>query len=612
MPHSAVEGGSSSAMPSSMPQNRTWHIMHPVRGQIRLAMCLSGLSVLSGIAFLLFLAWSIQLLIVQPASWPLLTMVGAVLCLCASYLLRLLAFNQSHYAAFRLENQIRSALAEQLARIPLGEVQRLGTGSLAKIVQDDVKALHLFVADSTPLYARAFVAPLCTGALLFWLDWRLALAALLVLVIGAGMLRLAMRNAGEINQRYNHAREEVSTAVIEFVQAMPVVRTFDTGASTFGRYQQALENYLDVLTRWYQQAGFSARFSFAVLNPLPTLLVLCWVAYGFYYAGELDFSLWVAVLLLGNGMAEAVMPMMALNHMVAKTRLSISRIQDVLALSPLPETESDALPADASVSFEQVSFRYDQHVSDWVLEDVSFQVPAGSVTALVGASGAGKTTVARLIPRFWDVTAGRILIGGVDIRQMKTATLMQQVSFVFQEPFLFADTIANNIRLGLPEKSMEEVIAAATAAQAHDFIMALPQGYDTLAGERGQFLSGGQRQRIAIARALLHNRPILVLDEPTAFADPENEAALLAALGVLMQGKTVIMVAHRLSTIRDADQIVVFDRGRLSESGRHDVLLAAQGRYSELWRHYEQAQNWALGNAPYSTSSSNGQSGDRA
>ncbi|UEM41438.1 ABC transporter ATP-binding protein/permease [Pectobacterium aquaticum] len=586
--------------------------MHPVRGQIRLAMCLSGLSVLAGIAFLLFLAWSIQLLIVQPASWPLLTIVGALLCLCASYLLRLLAFNQSHYAAFRLENQIRSALAEQLARIPLGEVQRLGTGSLAKIVQDDVKALHLFVADSTPLYARAFVAPLCTGALLFWLDWRLALAALLVLVIGAVVLRLAMRNAGEMNQRYNQAREDVSTAVIEFVQAMPVVRTFDTGASTFGRYQQALENYLDVLTRWYQQAGFSARFSFAVLNPLPTLLVLCWVAYGFYHAGELDFSLWVAVLLLGNGMAEAVMPMMALNHMVAKTRLSISRIQDVLALSPLPEAESDALPADASVSVEQVSFRYDQHASDWVLEDVSFQVPAGSVTALVGASGAGKTTVARLIPRFWDVTAGCILIGGVDIRQMKTATLMQQVSFVFQESFLFADTIANNIRLGLPEKSMEEVVAAATAAQAHDFIMALPQGYDTLAGERGQFLSGGQRQRIAIARALLHNRPILVLDEPTAFADPENEAALLAALGVLMQGKTVIMVAHRLSTIRDADQIVVFDRGRLSESGRHDVLLAAQGRYSELWRHYEQAQNWALGHAPCSTSLSNGQSGDRA
>ncbi|MBA0203742.1 ABC transporter ATP-binding protein [Pectobacterium aroidearum] len=582
--------------------------MHPVRGQIRLAMCLSGLSVLAGIAFLLFLAWGIRLLILQPASWPLLTIVGAVLCLSASYLLRLLAFDQSHYAAFRLENQIRIALAEQLARIPLGEVRRLGTGSLAKIVQDDVKALHLFVADSTPLYARAFVAPLCTGALLFWLDWRLALAALLVLLVGAAVLTLAMRDAGEMNQRYNQAREAVSTAVIEFVQAMPVVRTFDTGASTFGRYQQALEHYLDVLTRWYQQAGFSARFSFAILNPLPTLLVLCWVAYGFYHSGDLDFSLWVAVLLLGNGMAEAIMPMMALNHMVAKTRLSISRIQDVLALSPLPEAENDALPADASVSFEQVSFRYDRHVSNWVLEDVSFQVPAGSVTALVGASGAGKTTVARLIPRFWDVTAGRILIGGVDIRQMKTATLMQQVSFVFQESFLFADTIANNIRLGVPEKSMDEVIAAATAAQAHDFIMALPQGYDTPAGERGQFLSGGQRQRIAIARALLHNRPILVLDEPTAFADPENEAALLAALGVLMRGKTVIMVAHRLSTIRDADQIVVFDRGRLSESGRHDALLVAQGRYSELWRHYEQAQNWALGGA----SSVNGQAGERA
>ncbi|MGI8464422.1 ABC transporter ATP-binding protein [Pectobacterium punjabense] len=607
MPHSAVDSDSSAATSPSTPQRRAWQIMHPVRGQIRLAMFLSGLSVLAGIAFLLSLAWSIQLLIVQPASWPRIPMGGAVLCLCASYLLRLQAFNQSHYAAFRLENQIRSALAERLACIPLGEVQRLGTGSLVKIVQDDVKALHLFVADSTPLYARAFVAPLCTGALLFWLDWRLALAALLVLVVGAVVLMLAMRHAGEMNQRYNQAREQVSAAVIEFVQAMPVVRTFDTGASTFGRYQLALENYLDVLTRWYQQAGFSARFSFAVLNPLPTLLALCWVAFGFYSHGSLDFGLWVAVLLLGNGMAEAVMPMMALNHMVAKTRLSIARIQDVLALPSLPETDSDAFPIDASVHFEQVNFRYDRYASDGVLEDVSFQVPAGSVTALVGSSGAGKTTVARLIPRFWDVTAGRILIGGVDIRQMKTETLMQQVSFVFQESFLFADTLANNIRLGLPEKTMDEVIAAATAAQAHDFIMALPHGYDTLAGERGQFLSGGQRQRIAIARALLHNRPILVLDEPTAFADPENEAALLAALGILMRGRTVIMIAHRLSTIRDADQILVFDRGRLSESGQHDALLAAQGRYSELWRHYEQAQSWALGSVPPSS----GQAGER-
>ena len=583
---------------SATPQNRAWHIMHPVRGQVRIAMCLSGLSVIAGNAFLLALAWSLHVLILHPSSWPVIPVSTAILCLCLSYLLRLQAFNQSHYAAFRLENQIRSQLAGKLGQIPLSEVQRLGAGPLTKIIQDDVKSLHLFVADSTPLYARAFVAPLCSGVLLFWLDWRLALVALLVLVIGAVVLMLAMRNSGEMNQRYNEAREQVSSAVIEFVQAMPVVRTFDTGASTFSRYQQALENYHRVLTRWYQQAGFSARFSFAILNPLPTLLALCWAIFIFSANGEGNFSLWLAVLLLGNGMAEAIMPMMALNHMLSKTRLSIARIQDVLSLEPLPETQSDNSPRDASLTFEEVSFCYSSDTETRALDNVSFQVPVGSFTALVGSSGAGKSTVARLIPRFQDVTAGRILLGGVDIREMKTATLMQQVSFVFQDAFLFADTIANNIRLGLPEKSLDEVIAAARVAQAHEFIMALPQGYQTPAGERGLFLSGGQRQRIAIARALLHDRPILVLDEPTAFADAENEAALLTALVSLMKNKTVIMVAHRLSTIRHADQILVFDNGKLSETGRHDDLLAAGGRYSELWQHYEQAQRWSLGSEP--------------
>ncbi|PWC09771.1 ABC transporter ATP-binding protein/permease [Brenneria roseae subsp. americana] len=594
MPQSFVDGSPSDTASRPAKPVSAWHIMYPVRGQIGFAMFLSALSVMLGIAFLLSLAWCVSHLTRQPLVWPRWPIASAVSCLIGSYLLRLMSFNQSHYAAFRLENIVRSGLADHLAVLPLGVVQRYGAGALTKIVQDDVNALHLFVADSTPLYARAFVAPVCTALLLLWLDWRLALSATLVLAAGGVVLRLAMRRSGDMNQRYNQAREQVSTAVIEFVQAMPVVRTFDTGSSTFGRYQQALENYLDVLTRWYQQAGFSARFSFAILNPLPTLLLLCGMGYGLYHSDSLDFSLWIAVLLVGNGMAEAVMPMMALNHMVAKARLSISRIQEVMAMPALPETEPDTLPADAGVAFERVSFSYDGPTGDDVLHDVSFQVASGSLAALVGPSGAGKTTVARLIPRFWDVTGGRILIGGVDIRRMKTATLMQQVSFVFQEPFLFADTIANNIRIGLPDKSMDDVIAAATAAQAHDFIMTLPQGYDTLAGERGVFLSGGQRQRIAIARALLHNRPILVLDEATAFADPENEAALIAALSALMRDKTVIMVAHRLSTIRDADQILVFDRGELKERGCHEALMVEQGLYHRLWDNYERAQHWAL------------------
>ncbi|WP_444870505.1 ABC transporter ATP-binding protein [Rhodobacter capsulatus] len=231
------------------------------------------------------------------------------------------------------------------------------------------------------------------------------------------------------------------------------------------------------------------------------------------------------------------------------------------------------------------------------LDDVSFEVARGSVTALVGPSGAGKTTVARLVPRFWDVSAGQIEIGGHDIRKIGAGRLMQQVAFVFQESFLFADTIAANIRIGRPEATEAEVIAAARAAQAHDFITALPQGYETRAGERGVFLSGGQRQRIAIARALLQDRPVLVLDEATAFADPENEAELIAALSELMRGRTVIMVAHRLATIRDADQILVFERGRIVERGSHAALVGQGGLYARLWQNYETAQNWSLGAA---------------
>jgi len=294
-------------------------------------------------------------------------------------------------------------------------------------------------------------------------------------------------------------------------------------------------------------------------------------------------------------MAESLLPLMSLKHLVAKTQMSIHRIHEVLAEPelPVPEKTAAKTPEDASLCFEQVDFCYTPDGA-LVLQDVSFEVPAGTVTALVGPSGAGKTTVARLIPRFWDVTGGSIRIGGVDVREMLPETLMQQVAFVFQDTFLFADTLANNIRLGLPEATLDEVMAAAKAAQAHDFIMALPQGYDTQAGERGVFLSGGQRQRITIARAILQNRPILVLDEATAFADPENEAALVAALANLMQGKTVLMVAHRLSTIRDADQILVFDQGRLVERGQHNGLVAQAGVYARLWRNYEQAQDWAL------------------
>lgn len=582
-------------VPSANERHGEWFIMHPVRAQIRFAMALSVGAVVSGLAAMGLLALTVRQLLESPGKLPLPVMVAALGCTVLSFVLRKTSFDQSHYAAFRLEKILRMNISDHLARVSMGDIEAAGAGALSKVLYDDVKALHVFVADSTPLYARAYAAPVMTLCMLLWLDWRLALGATTVLVFGFGILSLAMRNRTEMVRLYNEARERVSASIIEFVQAMPVVRTFDSGKATFGRYQQALEGYLEMLTRWYRESGFPARFSFAVLNPMPTLAVLLWLGTWLIWQDTLSFAHWLAVLLIGTGMAEAMMPMMMLGHMIDKVKLSIARIYEVMNIPdlPVPASGAELFPADASVCFENVSFRYGKGDED-ALVDVSFTVPSGSVAALVGPSGAGKSTVARLIPRFWDVTSGRILIGGADVGRIASDLLMQQVAFVFQDTFLFADTIAANIRLGVPDADMDAVMAAAKAAQAHDFIQALPQGYDTLAGERGVFLSGGQRQRITIARAILQNRPILVLDEATAYADPENEAALVVALSELMRGKTVIMVAHRLATIRDADQILVFDKGRLAEAGRHEDLVVANGTYARLWRSYEQAQIWAL------------------
>jgi len=576
-----------------------WAIMAPVRGQIRWGLALSCLSCTCTLVALLALAWSVQALTVSPMAFPALHIGGALAATIAAYVLRRLSFDQSHHAGFRLETILRTQLTEHIAHLPLGVVQTTGAGGLAKVVFDDVKALHVFVADSTPLYARAYFQPLATLLLLLWLDWRLALAALAVLLLGVGILSGLMKKRADIMRSYHSQREKVSAAIIEFVQAMPVVRNFDTGQTTFGRYQRALETYLNTLLGWWSKTGLIAKTSMAILNPMPTLAVLLWLGAWLGQTGDasLNFATWIAALLLGTGMAEALMPLHTLNHLIDYAKLSSGRIQQVLALPVLPQAATQATPQDTSVVFESVTFHYDEG-SGAALEDVSFTAAPGTVTALVGPSGAGKTTVARLIPRFWDVTQGRILVGGVDVRELPADTLMAHVSFVFQDTFLFSCSIADNIRLGLPEATLADVQAAAHAAQAHDFIAQLPKGYDTQAGERGNFLSGGQRQRITIARAILQNRPILVLDEATAFADPENEAAIVAALSHLMRGKTVLMVAHRLSTIRDADQILVFERGRLCESGQHSSLLAQGGRYARLWNSYQQAQQWALRSSP--------------
>lgn len=569
-----------------------WAIVKPVQKKIYTAMAISAAGSAAGLGAVLMLAQTIHAQLEnQPVrGW----LTFALMLTIASYLLRGMAFKLSHLAAFALESILRVDLADHLAALPLGTIMIQGSAKLAKVMQEDIRALHVFVADSTPLYARAFAAPVMTVVLLIWLDFRLALVASSILFSGVVVLTFIMRAAPDLSQRFNTARERVNQAVIEFVQAMPVVRTFDGGRLSFGRYEVALTQYLEALVGWYRAQGTPSRVAMLILNPMPTLLALVWAGLYWISKGTLDFTTWLGVLLLGTGMAEAVTPYMALFHLIEKAKISIRRIIEVKSLPVLPVSKNPQVPRDASVRFESVTFHYEER-DDAALKQVSFTVPEGSFTALVGMSGAGKSTVARLIPRFWDVCGGRVCVGGIDVRDIDPGVLLKHVAFVFQDNVLFSGTIADNIRLGQDKTSMAQVITAAKAAQAHDFITALPQGYDAPAGERGENLSGGQRQRITIARAILQDRPVLVLDEATAFADAENEKLLMRALDELMRGKTVLMIAHRLSTINHADQILVFADGRLVESGPPDCLRDGAGVFATLWQAYENAQAWRIG-----------------
>jgi len=577
-----------------------WAIITPVNSYIRWAMVISALSGILSVIGFVFLAYVIGLVMggtINLFGFELgfkeaLILLASITIL--SFLTKFYSFVISHLGAFKLEQILRTDITTHLAQIPLGHIITLGTGAIKKVLLDDVKNLHAFVADTTPMLAKAIVAPLASMVALFVIDYRLGLVAIAILLVGAVLMKFVMKDSVSHRENYEQSQSEINKAVIEFVQAMPVVRTFDDGTTSFKRYNDALAKYRTNLKAWFGSTSTPAKIAMTVLSPMPTLLAVTIMGLFFLMNGTLEFAPFIAALLVSTGMADALMPLMWMSNFVKKSSAAAIRIQEIMDIPVLYNSNTHKKIQNTNILFKNVDFKYNEK-DNYALKNINFEVKANTVTALVGPSGAGKSTVAKLIPRFWDVSSGSIKIGGIDIKDIDSQTLMDTVSFVFQDTFLFNDTLSNNIKMANENATDKDMIEACKAAQIHDFILSLPNGYETMAGDRGTNLSGGQKQRITIARAILRNTPIVVLDEATAFADPENEEEIIKALANLMKNKTVIVIAHRLSTIKDVDQIIVFDNAEVQEKGKHQELLTIQnGIYAKLWSNYEKAQNWDI------------------
>ena len=517
----------------------------------------------------------------------------AVLFAVLSYAVYVCALLCSHLSAFRIATNLRLAVTEHLSRLPLGFTESFGSGKLRKIIEESTGAAEAYLAHQLPDQYSAMATPAGLIVLLFVFDWRLGLLSLVpVFLAFAIMATMTGKRMAEKMRQYGNALAAMSGEAVEYVRGIPVVKTFGQSVFSFKKFKATIDEYEKWVIAYTEELRVPMLFYTAAINGVFAFLIagaFLFTRNGVTPEFLLNLLFYIIITPVISLTLTKIM-YMSENKMVVADALS--RIDSVLEAAPVPEGKAGARPKDSSVGLRDVRFSYDG--KNEVIRGVSMEIQPGQTVALVGPSGGGKSTLASLVCRFFDVQGGSISIGGVDVREIPKDVLMDTASFVFQNSRLLKGSILDNVRLGKPDATEEEVLAALQGAQCMDIIEKFPEGLHTVIGSRGVYLSGGEQQRIAIARAMLKNAPILILDEATAFADPDNEAKVQAALGALSRGKTVIMIAHRLTTVEHADRIYVVENGQITESGTKEALCAQKGVFARMWQDYQSSVEWKV------------------